>query len=92
MQGWTQFRNGKDLTDTVETKKWEEYTEELYRKGLNAPNNHNGVVTHLELDILEGEVTWALRSILVAMMEFHLSSLKSEKMLLLKCYTQYVSN
>ena len=71
MQDWAQFRNAKDLTDAVETKKWEQYTEELYKKDLNQPNNHNGVITHLELDILDSEVTRALGSILVAMMEFH---------------------
>ena len=50
-------RNGTDLTETEEIKKrWQEYTEELYKKGLNNPDNHNGVVTHLELDILECEV------------------------------------
>ena len=65
MQGWAQFRNGVDLTDAVGTRKWGE----LYKKGLNEPNNHNGVVTHLELDILEGEVTWALGSVLVAVMD-----------------------
>ena len=42
----------KDLTEAEEIKTWQEYTEELYKKGLNIPDNHNGVVTHLELDIL----------------------------------------
>ena len=55
-------RNGNDLTETEEIKKWQEYTE-LYKKGLNDPDNHNGVVTHLELDILECEVKWALGSV-----------------------------
>ena len=55
-----------DLTEAEDTKKrWQEYTEELYRKDLNAPNNHNGVITHLEPDILECEVKWALGSITV---------------------------
>ena len=45
------------------TKRWQEYTEELYKKALNDPENHDGVVTHLELDILECEVKWALVSI-----------------------------
>ena len=50
-----------DLTEAEDTKKrWQEYTEELYKKGLNGPDNHDGVVTHLELDILECEVKWAL--------------------------------
>ena len=49
-------RNGMDLTEAEEIKKWQEYTEELYKKGLNIPDNHNGVVTHLELGILACEV------------------------------------
>ena len=53
-----------DLTEAEEIKKrWQEYTEELNKKGLNDPDNHNGVVTHLEPDILEYEVKWALGSI-----------------------------
>ena len=46
-------KNGKDLTETEEIKKWQEYAEELYEKGLNDPDNHDGVVTHLEPDFLE---------------------------------------
>ena len=57
-------RNGKDLREAEEIKKrQQEYTEELYTKGLNNLDNHNDVVTCLELDILEGEVNWALGSI-----------------------------
>ena len=57
-------RNGKDLTETEETKKrWQEYTEELYKKGINDQDNHSGVITPLEPDILECEVKWALGSI-----------------------------
>ena len=57
-------RNGKNLTEAEEIKKrWQEYTEELYKKGLNDPDNHDGVVTHLEPDILECGVKWALESI-----------------------------
>ena len=57
-------RNGKDLTEAAEIKnRWQDYTEDLYKKGLNDPDNHNGVVTHLEPDILECEVKWALESI-----------------------------
>jgi len=57
-------RNRKDLTEAEEIKKrWEEYTEELYKKSLNDLNNYDGVVTHLETDILECEVRWALGSI-----------------------------
>ena len=57
-------RNCMDLTEAEDIKKrWQEYTEELYRKDLHDPDNHNGVITHLEPDILECEVKWALRSI-----------------------------
>ena len=57
-------RNGRDLTEAEDIKmRWQEYTEELYRKHLHDPNNHNGVITHLEPDILEREVKWALGSI-----------------------------
>ena len=57
-------RNGKDLTEAAEIKKrCQEYTDELYKKGLSDPDNHDGVVTHLKSDILECEVKWALRSI-----------------------------
>ena len=53
-----------DLTEAEEIKKrWQQYKEELYKKGLYDPNNHNGVITHLETDILECEVKWALGSI-----------------------------
>ena len=56
-------RNGMDLTEAGHIKKrWQEYTE-LYKKDLHDPDNHNGVITHLEPDILECEVKWALRSI-----------------------------
>ena len=62
--GTIRKRNGKDLTEAEDNKKrGQEYTEELYKKGLNDPDNHNGVVTHLEPVILECEVNWALRSI-----------------------------
>ena len=57
-------RNGMDLTEAEDTKKrWQEYTEELYKKDLHDPDNHDGVITHLELDILKCEVKWALGSI-----------------------------
>ena len=57
-------RNGMDLTEAEDIKKkWQEYTEELYKKDLHDPDNHNGVTTHLEPDILECEVKWALGSI-----------------------------
>ena len=57
-------QNGKDLTEAEETKKrWQEYTADMYKKGLNGPSVHNGTVTYLEQDILECEVKWALGSI-----------------------------
>ena len=56
-------RNGIDLTEAEDVKKWQEYTEELYKKDLHNPDNHDGVITHLEPDILECEVRWALESI-----------------------------
>ena len=57
-------RNNMDLTDAeVIKKRWQEYTEELYKKDLHDPDNHDGVLTHLEPDILECEVKWALESI-----------------------------
>ena len=56
--------NGRDLTEAEDIKKrWQEYTEELYKKDLHDPDNHNGVITHLEPDILECEVKWALGNI-----------------------------
>ena len=62
MMGTINDRNGMDLTE-AEEKRWQEYTEELYKKDLNDPDNHNSVITHLEPDILECEVKWALGSI-----------------------------
>ena len=57
-------RNGRDLTEAEDIKKrWQEYTEELYKKDVNDPDNHEGVITHLEPDILVSEVKWALGSI-----------------------------
>ena len=57
-------RNGRDLTEAEDIKKrWQEYTEEVYKKELHVPNNHDDVITHLEPDILQCEVKWALESI-----------------------------
>ena len=57
-------RNGMDLTEAGDIKKrWQEYTEELYKKDLHNPDNHNGMITHLEPNILECKVKWALGSI-----------------------------
>ena len=61
--GTIKDRNGMDLTEAVDiTKWWQEYTEELYRKDAHDPDNHNGVSTYLEPDILECEVKWALEA------------------------------
>ena len=62
--GWIKDRNGMDLTEAEDIKKrWQEYTEELYKKDFHNPDNHNGLITHLEPDILECEVKWALEII-----------------------------
>ena len=61
--GTIKDRNGMDLTEAEDIKMWQEYTEELYKKGLHDPDYHDGVITHLEPDILECEVKWALGSI-----------------------------
>ena len=70
-----------DLTEAEDVKKWQEYTDELYKKDLHNQDNHDGVITDLEPDILECEVKWALGSILrtklVEVMEFQLSYFKS---------------
>ena len=62
--GTIKDRTGMDLTDEEDIKKkWKQYTEELYKKDLHNPDNHNGVITHLEPDILECEVKWTLGSL-----------------------------
>ena len=75
-------RNGMDLTEAEDIKKrWQEYTEELYIKDLHDQDNHNDVINHLEPDILECEVKWAIGSStmkkLMKVMEFQLSYFKS---------------
>ena len=81
--GTIKSRNGMALIEAEDIKKrWKEYTEELYQKDLHDPDNHYGVITHLELDILECEVKWALERAslpakLVDVMEFQLSYFKS---------------
>ena len=63
--GTIKERNGMDLTEAEDIKKrWQEYTEELYKKDLHDPDNHDGVITHIQPDILECEVKWALGSII----------------------------
>ena len=74
-------RNCRDLTEAEDIKKrWQEYTEELYKKDLHDPDNHDGVITHLETDMLECEVKWALEASLgiklVEVMKFQLSYFK----------------
>ena len=61
--GTIKDRNGMDLTEAEDIKKWQEYTEELYKKDLHDQDNHDDVITNLEPDILECEVKWALESI-----------------------------
>ena len=89
--------NGRDLTEAEDIKKrWQEYTEELYKKDLHDPDNHSDVITHLKPDILECEVKWPLGSITMnkanggdgipAELKFQI-----RKMMLLKCCIQYVS-
>ena len=81
--GTIKDRSGMDLTEAEATKKRkQEYTEELYKRDLHYPGNHDGVITHLEPDILECEIKWALleaslRIKLVEVMEFQLSYFKS---------------
>ena len=77
--GTVQDRNCMDLKEAEDIKKrWQEYTEELYKKDLQDQDNHDGVITHLEPDILEYEVKWALlRTKLVEEREFQLSYFKS---------------
>ena len=75
-------KNGMDLTEAEDIKqRWQEYTEELYKKDRLDPDNHDGVITHLEPDILECEVKWASESIttnkVVEVTEFQLSYFKS---------------
>ena len=78
----TKDRNGMELTEAEDIKKrWQEYTEKLYKKDLPDPDNHDGVITQLEPDILECKVKWAFGSVtmrkLVKVMEFQLSYFKS---------------
>ena len=79
-------RNGMDLTEAEYIKRWQENPEELYKKDLYDPDNHYGVITHLDPDILECVVKWALGSITMnkagEVMEFQLSYFKSLKMIL----------
>ena len=89
-------KNGKDLTEVEEIKKrWQEYIEELYKNGINDPDNHDGMVIHLEPDILECKVKWALGSITTNKAGggdgIPAELFQILKMMMLKCFTQYVS-
>ena len=88
-------RNGMDLTEAEEIKRWQEYTEELYKKDLHDPDNHHGVITHLEPDILECEVKWALESITTNKASegdgIPVELFQIQKMMLQKCCTQSAS-
>ena len=86
--GMIKDRNGMDRTEAEEIKKrWQEHTEELYKKDLRVPDNHNGVIAHLEPDILECKVKWTSpqtkhhhkQTKLVEVMEFQLSYFKSTR-------------
>ena len=83
-----------DLTETEDIKKrWQEYTEKLYRKDLHDSDNHDGVITYLETDILECEVKWALRSVTMNKASegdgIPVELFQILKMMLWKCYIQY---
>ena len=90
--GLIKDRNGMDLTKAEDIKKrWQEYTEELHKKDLHDPDNHDGVITHLEPDILECEVRWALESITMNKASgsdrIPAELFQIPKMMLWKCYT-----
>ena len=94
--GTIKDRNGMDLTEVEDIKKrWQEYTEEVYKNGLNDLDDHNGVVTNLKPDILECEVKWALGSIITYKASradgIPVELFKILKVTLLKCCTQHVS-
>ena len=94
--GTIKDRNGMDLTEAEDIKKrWQECTEELYKLDLHDPDNHDGVITHLEPDILECKVKWALGSITMNKASgsdgIPVELFQILKMMLLKCCTQYAS-
>ena len=94
--GTIKHRNGMDWREAEDIKKgWQEYIEELYKKDLHVPDNHEGVITPTEADILECKAKWTLGSIAMNKasggIEFQLSYFKSWKMMLWKCCTQYTS-
>ena len=87
--GTIKDRNGMDLTEAEDIKRWQEYTKELYKKDFHDTDNHDRVITHLDPDVLDWEVKWEtltsetlLRTKLVEVMKFQLSYFKSWKMML----------
>ena len=95
-KGSIKDRNGRYLTEAEDIKKrWQEYTEELYKKDLHDPDNLDGVITHLEPDILECEVKWALGSVTMSKASrgdgIPVELFQILKDDAVKCYTQYVS-
>ena len=95
--GTIKDENGTDLTEAEDIKRrWQEYTEELYKRDLNDPDNHNGMITHLEADILECEVKWALGGITTNKAsrgdEIPAELFQILQIMLLMCCTQYASN
>ena len=97
-KGIIKDRNDMDLTEAEDIKKrWQEYMEEMYKKDLHDPDNHDGMISHRRPNILESEGKWALGSITTnkarggEVMEFQLSYFRSLKMMLWKCCTQYAS-
>ena len=89
-------RNGRDLTEAEDIKKRrQKYTEELYKKDLHDPDNHDGMITHREPDILECEVKWALGSVTTNKASgadgIPVELFEIQEMMLLKCCTQYAS-
>ena len=93
--GLIKDRNGMDLTEAEDIKKRWQYTEEQYKKDLNDPDDHDGVITHLEPDILECEFKWALGSITTNKASggdgIPVELFQILKMMLWKCCTQYAS-
>ena len=94
--GTIKDRNGMNLTEADDIKKkWQDYTEELYKKDLHDLDNYSGVITHLKPDILECEVKWALGSITMNKASggdgIPVELFQVLKMMLLKCCTQYAS-
>ena len=94
--GTIKDRNGMDLAEAEDIKKsWWEYTKELYKKDLHDPDNHDGVITHLEPDILECKVKWALGSITMNKASggdgIPVELFRILKVMLWKCCTQYAS-